>query len=108
MTPLNKISSVLIMISIYFANSNARNIWELQNGNLAGKVYCSITFTGTQYVVVGDSGKIATSPDAKIWTPRTSGTKYGLNCIIWNGQLLASVGERGIRRIPAAWGGVLQ
>lgn len=48
-------------------------------------------WTGTQYVIVGISGKIATSSDAVTWTTRTqiTTTTWGTStifCIVWNGS----------------------
>lgn len=51
-----------------------------------------ITWTGSQFVTVGVSGTIMTSPDGISWTAQTSGTTDNLNAVIWTGTQLVAVG----------------
>ena len=50
----------------------------------------SVTCGDSQYVVVGDSGTILTSPDGLVWTSRISGITAGLRSVTYgNGQYIA-------------------
>jgi hypothetical protein len=54
-----------------------------------------ITRTNTQYVVVGDSGCILTSPDMETWFKRMSPTDRNLRSVTWTGALAVAVGDSG-------------
>ena len=62
----------------------------------------NVIWTGTQYVVVGFSGKVATSPDGITWIYQeglrstTWGTANAANSIVWTGMQLAAVGDFGV------------
>jgi hypothetical protein len=61
----------------------------------------AVVWTGTQFVAVGDSGAVVTSPDGVTWTPRTSGTSSQLRAVAWSGALLVAVGDGGdVRTSP--------
>jgi hypothetical protein len=49
-----------------------------------------VTWTGSQFVVVGDGGEILTSPDGTTWTTRYSGDDI-LN-VIWDGSQFVAMG----------------
>lgn len=53
----------------------------------------AIAWNGTTYCIVGDSGKVATSPDGITWTVQmgTWGTTQ-MNGIAWNGTVFCAVG----------------
>jgi hypothetical protein len=51
-----------------------------------------VIWTGTQFVVVGYSGTVLTSPDGTNWTPRNSGTSAVLSAVAWSGSRLVAVG----------------
>ena len=55
----------------------------------------SVVWSGTQYVAVGENGYIGTSPDAVIWTGRSSGTIDHLYDIVWTGNKYVVVGGYG-------------
>ena len=57
-----------------------------------------VTWSGTQFVAVGASGTILTSPDGITWTTRTSGTTSGLNAVVWSGTQFVAVGASGVIR----------
>jgi hypothetical protein len=56
----------------------------------------AIVWSGTQFVAVGSSGTIRTSPDGKIWTSRTVDSAYHLQGITWSGTQFVAVGVLGI------------
>lgn len=52
----------------------------------------SVTWTGTQFVAVGNDGAIVTSPDGLIWTSRNLPNTEHLVSVIWTGTQLVSAG----------------
>jgi len=61
-------------------------------------LFRNVAWCDTQFIAVGDTGKIYTSPDGTTWTSRTSGTSvnlYGVN--YYDGVLLVS-GDSGVVR----------
>jgi hypothetical protein len=52
-----------------------------------------ITWSGPQFVAVGFTGGVLTSPDGIAWKLRTTG--YAVVDIIWTGTQFAAVGENG-------------
>ena len=50
---------------------------------------------GSQFVAVGQSGLVLTSPNGTTWTPRTSGTSARMRAAVASGNLLVAVGETG-------------
>jgi fibronectin type 3 domain-containing protein len=55
----------------------------------------AITWSGTQFVAVGQNGYIQTSPNGVAWTKRTSGTNYPLFGIAGSSTKLVAVGDLG-------------
>jgi hypothetical protein len=53
----------------------------------------SLTWTGTNFVVVGKGGSVFTSPDAKEWAARKIESVPWLRDVAWNGSLLVAVGS---------------
>lgn len=51
-----------------------------------------VVWGADQFVVVGDDGEIATSPDGEDWTRRSSGTVSDLQDVEWNGRVYIAVG----------------
>lgn len=47
------------------------------------------------FVIVGEDGIILTSPDAAMWTPRTSRTTENLNDVIYGRRTFVAVGDEG-------------
>ncbi|WP_189013619.1 S-layer homology domain-containing protein [Paenibacillus marchantiophytorum] len=55
----------------------------------------SVIYANSQFVAVGWSGKIATSPDGITWTTRTSGTTSVFRDVAYGNGLYVAVGENG-------------
>jgi len=68
-------------------------VWTPQSG--ASGILRDVTWSGTQFVAVGDSGSVLTSPDGVTWTPRTSGTSASLLDVTWTGTQFVAVGGTG-------------
>ncbi len=57
----------------------------------------SVTNNGTTYIIVGDSGNILTSNNARIWTKVPAiPTTYDLNSVLWDGSRFIAVGDNGV------------
>lgn len=54
-----------------------------------------VVWSGTQFIAVGDSGTILTSPDGISWTQRTAGISNALWGAVWSGTQFVVVGEYG-------------
>ena len=54
-----------------------------------------VTWSGTQFVAVGNAGTIVTSPDGMTWTSRISGTLNDLLGVTWSGTQFVAVGNSG-------------
>lgn len=90
---MNSLSRILIGLSMALPIiAGAQSQWTLryQGLNLEG-----VAWTGSQYVAVGRSGAVQTSPDAITWTPRSSGTSQHLWAVAWAGNLVVAVGDSG-------------
>src|SRR5262249_21754620 len=48
--------------------------WTSQTSGAGGKLLSGVTWTGSQFVAVGEGGTIVTSPDGITWTLQASGT----------------------------------
>ena len=62
---------------------NATSTWSSQNPMYANVL--SITYANSEFVAVGLSGTVITSPDGVTWTTQTSGTTntlYALACSV--------------------------
>ncbi|MDD4767953.1 MAG: Ig-like domain-containing protein, partial [Desulfotomaculaceae bacterium] len=56
-----------------------------------------ITWNASQFVVVGDSGIVLTSPNGNTWTPQDSTVTYQcLQDVTWNGEQFIAVGTFGV------------
>jgi hypothetical protein len=78
--------------SVSYDNTATR--WTQRTSGLSAYLR-GVAWTGTQYVVVGSAGTIATSPDGIAWTQRTSTTANDLYGITWSGSELVVVGTHG-------------
>jgi hypothetical protein len=56
-------------------------------------VYNDVCWTGTQFVAVGNSGTIATSPDGRTWTSATSPATKALRSVAGTTAGIVSVGD---------------
>ena len=54
-----------------------------------------IVWSGTQFVGVGSSGMIRTSPNGVPWTAQNSGTAESLLNVAWSGTQFTAVGNNG-------------
>lgn len=54
-----------------------------------------IAYSGSQYVIVGASGIIYTSPDTVTWTSRSSGTAASINSVTYNSGRFVAVASDG-------------
>ena len=62
--------------------------------NLAASLF-AVEYGNGQFVMVGNQGKVFTSPDGVSWTSRASGTTNSLNRVIYGNNLFVVVGQVG-------------
>jgi hypothetical protein len=77
------------------AQANATSMrWHAQN---AGTVqsFAGVAWSGSQFVAVGYSGAILTSPDGRTWITQHAATAQGLLGIAWSGSQFVAVGGAG-------------
>ena len=93
--------SVAALLVIRTLNSSDQDFipWIQQDSGTTADLY-AVTWGGGQYVVVGENGKIATSPDGITWTNRFSGTPDHLKGVAWNGSLYVAAGANTIISSP--------
>ena len=70
------------------------SLWEVTGSGTSSSL-TSVRWMGTQFVAVGATGTILTSPDGLVWTPRSSGTTSQLNGLAWSGKQIVAVGTGG-------------
>ena len=75
-----------------FTSSNLTS-WT-QRSSVTG--FNNVAWCDNQFVAVGDSGKIYTSPDGTTWTSRTSGTTAGLFGVNYYNGVLLVTGASGV------------
>lgn len=56
----------------------------------------------TQFVAVGESGKILTSPNGHDWMQRSLNIQTGIEAVTWNGELFVAVGATSFPGPPAS------
>src|SRR5690606_14605514 len=59
--------------------------WTSRSGGTTQNLW-DITYGGGQYVAVGDSGTVLTSPDGITWTSRSGGTTQNLRGVVYDGD----------------------
>jgi hypothetical protein len=70
--------------------------WTARSSGTA-KMLRGAAWTGSQFVVVGDSGTVLTSPDGTAWTARASGTTdQNLTGVASSGSRIVAVSQRGV------------
>jgi hypothetical protein len=90
MRPLPLLCLAWLTSSILSAQNSWNRITAPVTDNLWG-----ICYEAGQYVVVGESGTILTSPDGAAWTSRTSGTNVWLTAVCFGNGLYVAVGGEG-------------
>ena len=70
-------------------------IWHAQHTGTTVDLFSGVTWSGSQFVVVGLVGTILTSPDGHIWSAQSSGTSQGLYYVAWSGSQFVAVGTQG-------------
>jgi len=68
--------------------------WAAQNPGLKNILY-GVTWTGQQFVAVGEAGTIISSPDGTVWKAAASGTRETLTSVAGNGTVSVAVGKNG-------------
>ena len=67
----------------------------IQVASPTGTTLRSVSWTGSSYVAVGDSGVILSSPTGRNWTTESSGTTHSLRVVRGNDTLRIAAGESG-------------
>ena len=70
--------------------------WTKALPAVGGALY-AVTWTGSEFVAVGDAGVVFASPDGLAWTERSAGVAEPLFGVTWTGSRLVAVGKRGVR-----------
>ena len=76
--------------------------WNWRNPVPTGKPLSAIAYGNNQFVSVGDTGTIVTSPDGLTWTSRISGTSNTLYAIASGNNRFVAVGSGTLASAPAA------
>lgn len=90
-------SGLLVAVGMWgsiVTTTDVSGSWTLQSGNQREFVQ-DVIWTGSQFVAVGSSGQVATSPDGNTWTAQSSGVSDSLNGVAWTGTRLVAVGNGG-------------
>ncbi len=75
----------------------AQNTWTtVATSSCTSAELRGITYGNGEYVAVGDSGTIITSPDGKNWAKQLSGTARELFCVTWGDNLFVAAGDSGV------------
>lgn len=83
-----------------FATSTDGQVWYPRKAaalpsTTAPRLY-DVIWASTQFVAVGQSGKIFTSSDGFVWTQRTTTTAQTFNAVAWSGSVLVACGDGGV------------
>jgi serine/threonine protein kinase len=70
------------------------SVWTYQSSGTSQNLY-SVTWSGSQFVVVGTAGTILTSADGRTWTVQPSPTSADLIRVAWLGSQFVIVGYNG-------------
>ncbi len=69
--------------------------WTTQTTSATSHMLNAVTWNGSVFAAVGDSGTILTSPDGATWTSQISGTMGLLSDIVWSANQFVIVGHEG-------------
>jgi len=92
--PFRRLFFSIILSGGVLSGTFAQSVWTPQISS-TGNDLNSVTWTGSQFVAVGASGTIVTSPNGISWVTRVSGTKQTLGSVTWTGSQLVTVGDSG-------------
>lgn len=78
--------------TVFTAFTDVGTAWVTRNSGVTA-LLTGVTWTGTQFVAVGSSNTVLTSPDGIAWTVRRIDTTANLplNGVVWTGQKLIAV-----------------
>ena len=86
---------LFLLSSLTAAGVEAGVDWEWRSRVPQGNTLYDVTYSGGQFVGVGGSGAIITSPDGIAWAVRASGTSATLRGVAGSGSVYVAVGENG-------------
>lgn len=87
------VTSQAATLTVYQAHDFDLNNWLRQNPSPTENSLVAVAWSGSQYVAVGEAGKILTSPDGANWT--VSNVVSDLLDVTWGGDRFVAVGEHG-------------
>lgn len=86
---------LLLLATLFISiSASARAEWTKVETNTTANLW-GVCYGGGQYVAVGTSGTILTSPDGTKWIARTSGTTEWLTAVAYGNNLYVAVGDHG-------------
>jgi hypothetical protein len=77
------------------SKSTMAQVWTKVGSVPTTQLLKGIVYANSQFVIVGSSGTILTSPDGAVWTLRTSGVSRDLYGVSASGSLFVIVGDSG-------------
>lgn len=78
-----------LLLTASVGNSFAQSNWTTRSSETINMLN-SITWTGTQLVVVGSNGTVLTSPEGIAWTTQYPQTQNTINSVAWSGTVLVA------------------
>jgi hypothetical protein len=81
-------------------NSTNGTDWIIKDSSATWPPFYSVTYGNNQFVAVGDSGIIFTSPNGLIWTRKLSGTTSWLSSVAYGNSRFVAVGPDTILTSP--------
>ena len=86
-----------LLISTFAVACSAQIMWTTVTTNSCTSAELrGIVYGNSQFVVVGDSGTILTSPNGTMWTKQISGTGKELYCVVWGDNMYVAAGDSGV------------
>jgi hypothetical protein len=87
---------ILFLIEILSGTCFSQSTWESQNPLPNGSFLISLTYGNNQFVALGRSCSIWTSPNGKIWSIKNSGIAKDLESVAYGDSQFVAVGRDGI------------